>query len=144
MHIFERKDCKFTFFFTKITSQLQISIKNNYIQKYALHLEKDLKSTKYYSTKQIFKFRKMPFKLFTSRIFLDSAKQILDKQSSVSSGWRNDRTKKWSIFQPRFQNCCNSIWAQWSGYFSTMLCLREIDNTWLSHQKKFPKWPCYS
>ena len=45
------KDCKFTFFFTKITSQLQISIKHNYIQKYALHLGKDLKSTKYYSTK---------------------------------------------------------------------------------------------
>ena len=45
------KDCKFTFFFTKITSQIQISIKNNYVQKYALHLEKDLKSTKYYSTK---------------------------------------------------------------------------------------------
>jgi hypothetical protein len=45
------KDCKFTFLFTKITSQIQISIKNNYIKKYALHLEKELESTKYYWTK---------------------------------------------------------------------------------------------
>jgi hypothetical protein len=43
------KDCKFTFLFTKITSQIQISIKN--IKKYALHLEKELESTKYYWTK---------------------------------------------------------------------------------------------